>query len=1009
MTSAAPPARPTRRSALGPTILIVAGLLLLLFLSTGLVTEWMWFDQLGVSQVLRTQWLMRAILFVIGLVVMGGLVLLNLQLAYRSRPIYAPSTPEQRNLDRYREAVEPLRRVTMVALPIVIGIFAGFAANSQWDTVLMLFNGQSFGEVDPQFGLDISFYVFTLPALRFFVTFLMATVFIAALGALATHYLYGGIQLGGGPSMTRAARIQLAILGAVFALLIAVSYWLDRYSLLTQEGGRFDGAAYTDVRAGLPGKEILAGIAVVVALMLLVAMVRGTWKLPAVAVGLMVVSAIVVGGIYPALVQRFQVQPNQQDLETPFIQRNIDATLAAYGLEDVEYIDYQAIETPEAGALREDAETAASIRLMDPTVISPTFRQLQQIRQYYTFPDDLSVDRYQIDGKTQDTVLSARELYLEGLGASEQNWTNNHTVYTHGFGVVAAYGNRAASDGQPQFFEGDIPPEGALGEYEPRIYFGQESPDYSIVGAPEGTAPWEVDYPSTDDSGEVKTTYTGDGGPVISNLLLRTMYAIRFGSQEILFSERVTSESQILWDRDPRIRVEKVAPFLTVDSRAYPAVVDMDGDGTGEVVWIVDAYTTSNDYPYSARQQLQEATIDSRLVGSDGQPLTVAQQPESINYIRNSVKAVVNAYDGKVTLYAWEEEDPVLKTWDSIYPGLITPMSEMPGDLMSHVRYPEDLFKVQRTLLNAYHVTDAARFFTGSDRWRTPDDPTETGSVPQPPYYLTLRMPEQDVPAFQLTTSFILDAEQRNVLRGFAAVDGDAGDQTGVKADSYGTIRLLELDPGSSIPGPGQVQNSFRSDQAAANVLNILGSQGSEVKNGNLLTLPVGGGFLYVQPVYAQASSGTQYPLLRYVLVAFGDKVGFGTTLNQALDQVFDGDSGTEAGDADVEPTNPIDPGDPLEPAPTEEPTEGATDGGTDGAAEEPTDAPTGGAITPGFDLTTPEGRLGQALQQAKTAMDDSRQAQVDGDWAAYGEAQERLTVALQQAITAQQELDSAG
>lgn len=992
MTSAATATQSPRRSALGPTIIVLAVVVLAVFLAAGLVTEWLWFDQLGASQVLRTQWLSRAVLFVIGFVVLGGAVYLNLQLAFRSRPIYAPSTPEQRNLDRYREAIEPLRKVALLAIPAVLGFFGAVAMNSQWQLILLWLNGEPFGQVDPQFGLDLSFYTFTLPAVRFVVSFLMATVFLSAVAALVTHYLYGGVQVVPEPAVTRAARIHLGVLAAVFSLLLAVSYWLDRYSLLTQERDRFDGAGYTDIHAVLPGREILAGIAVVVAAMFVVATLRGTWKLPAIAVGLMVLAAIVVGGIYPALVQRFQVVPNEQQFEQPYIQRNIDATLDAYGLDDVDKIDYQVTLEAQAGALRADAESTASIRLMDPTIISPTFRQLQQIRQYYTFPTDLSVDRYALDDGNQDTVISVRELNLEGLGTS--NWVNNHTIYTHGYGVVAAYGNTARPDGQPRFFEGDIPSTGLLGDYEPRIYFGQQSPSYSIVGAPDGSEPREVDYPRDGAGGEVRTTYTGDGGPVVSNLMLQVLFAIKFGSQEILFSDSVTDVSQVLWDRDPRVRVEKVAPFLTVDSRAYPAVVDTDGDGAKEVVWIVDAYTTSNDYPYSKREPLQEATIDSSLLDVNGQPRTVVTSlPESVNYLRNSVKAVVNAYDGSVSLYAWDTEDPVLKSWEKVYPGLLEPYSEMSGDLMAHVRYPEDQFKVQRTILNRYHVTDAEQFFTQADFWRTPTDPTVAGRTPQPPYYLTLRMPEQADPAFSLTTSFILDDDQRNVLRGFAAADGDAGSEDGVKSEGYGKIRLLEVASGMAVPGPGQVQNNFDTDQDAANILNILNSQGSEAVPGNLLTLPVGGGFLYVQPVYAQASTGTRYPLLRYVLVAFGDKVGFAPTLDEALNQVFEGDSGADAGDSDVEPTDPIDPSDPLEPEPTE-------------GGEVETPSPTAPPITGDFDLTTPEGRLGQALADAKDAMDASRQAQVDGDWAAYGEAQDALGEALTRAIAAQEEID---
>ncbi|ACQ81130.1 protein of unknown function UPF0182 [Beutenbergia cavernae DSM 12333] len=977
-----------------PTLVVLGVVIVGVLILAQLVTEWLWFAQVGYTDVLRTQWITRTALFLLGGGLMGGAVYLNLSLAYRNRPVYAPVTPEQQNLDRYREGIEPLRRVVLIGAPIVLGLFAGGAAAGQWQTVLLAFNAEQFGEVDPQFGIDLSFYLFTLPFLRFIVSFLMAVTFLAAIGAIVTHYLYGGLQVGGsGQKISRAARIHIGILAAVFTLLIAASYWLDRYSLLSKQGDRFDGAGYADISAVLPARTILAIIAVLVALMFVFASARGTWRLPAVGVALMVVSAIVIGGIYPALVQQFRVRPNAQTLESPYIQRNIDATLAAYGLEDIETQDYEAVTQAEPGALREDAETTASIRLMDPTIISPTFQQLQQIRQYYSFPENLSVDRYELEGESRDTVISVRELNLNGLGENQRNWVNDHTVYTHGFGVVAAYGNTPTASGQPDFFQGGIPSSGALGDYEPRIYFGQNSPTYSVVGAPEGTDPWEVDYPSDESEGEVLSTYSGDGGPEVSNPFLRLLFALRFGSQEILFSDRVTPESQILYDRDPHVRVGKVAPFLTLDNRAYPAVVDQDGDGVGEVVWIVDAYTTSNEYPYSARQQLEEATIDSLVAQQEGQ-LAQGVLPESINYIRNSVKAVVDAYDGSVTLYAWDENDPVLESWENVFPDAVRPMSEIDGSLMSHLRYPEDLFKVQRTLLNSYHVTDAGQFFAGSDFWRTPNDPTQgDANIPQPPYYLTLRMPGQDESSFSLTSSFILDDDSRNVMRGFAAVDADAGSEDGVRREGYGTIRMLDLPASLSIPGPGQVQNSFNTDPDAADVLNILDQQGSEVRQGNLLTLPLGGGLLYVQPVYAQASTGTQYPLLRYVLVAFGNEIGFATTLDEALDQVFGGDSGADAGDAGVDPTDPVEP--PGDGEPTEEPTEEPTDEPT----EEPTD-------TPGADDA--QTRLSQALQDAAQAMEDSSAALAESDWTAYGEAQERLSDALERAIAAQEEIDAA-
>jgi uncharacterized membrane protein (UPF0182 family) len=999
---AAAPRRPSggaprarRRSPLGVAIVAVAIVIAALLLLAQFWTEVMWFGQAGFSRVIWTEWGMRAALFAVGFVVMAGAVFWSFTAAYRARPIYAPSTPEQATLDQYREAVEPLRRVVMIAAPVLVGFFAGVAASAQWRTVLLAFNSEPFGETDPQFGMDLGFFVFLLPALRFSVGFLISVVVIAGIAGLITHYLYGGLRVGpaaaGGPRTTPAARIHLAIVGAVLLLLFAANYWLDRYSILTNAGDRFDGASYSDVHAVIPAKGILTVVAVFVAALFIVTAFRGDWRLPAIGVGLMVVSAIAIGGIYPAVVQRFQVNPNAQELEAEYIQRNIDATLSAFDIDDVEKEQYDATTQAEEGALRSDADTAASIRLLDPQVVSPSFRQLQQNKQYYNFDDSLSVDKYEIDGESRDTVIAVRELNLDGLGQDQRNWVNDHTVYTHGYGVVAAYGNQPGPDGRPAFFEGGIPSQGAItdeeGGYEPRIYFSPKTETYSVVGAPEGTKAWELDYQAdqADDGGQVNTTFTGDAGPSVGSFGSKLLFALKFGEEQLLFSDRVTSDSQILYDRDPQQRVHKVAPWLTLDNRVYPAVVD------GRVKWIIDGYTTTDEFPYSSSTPLDEAVADT-LTTQAGAPVEL---PEEVNYIRNSVKATVDAYDGSVDLYAWDAEDPILKAWTNVFPTSVQSMDKISGDLMSHLRYPEDLFKVQRTLLAQYHVTNSAEFFSGQDFWNNPTDPTsESTTAPlQPPYYLTLQMPGQDEPSFSLTSTFIPGGNtDREVLTGFLAVDADAGNEAGVKAEDYGKLRLLELPRDTTVPGPGQVQNNFDSNPTISEQLNILQIGASTVRRGNQLTLPVGGGLLYVQPVYIQSTGGTQFPLLRKVLVAFGDDIGFADTLDEALDQVFGGDSGAQAGDAgtaeDEAPTAPptAEPG----AEPTEEPTTEPT--------EEPTDAPTG----------EPSTELEAALREAADAMEDANAAQREGDWAAYGEAQDRLQQALEDAIAAEQAQNSA-
>jgi uncharacterized membrane protein (UPF0182 family) len=746
-------------------------------------------------------------------------VLSSLAIAYRSRPIYAPVSTEQASLDRYRESIEPLRRLVLITVPVGLGLFAGSAAAQQWQSALLWWNRVPFGKVDPQFGIDIGFFVFSLPWLQFLSGFATAVVILAGIAALATHYLYGGIRLqGGGQRISPAARMHLGLLLAVFLLLRGIDYWLGRYSLTTHDSPRITGLTYTDANAVLSARTVLAVIAVLVALLFVVAAFMEGWRLiPLYGLGLMVVCAIVIGSIYPAVVQRFQVRPNELAKERPYIQKNIQATLEAYGLDKVDTQAYPARTQATAGALRDDAATIPGIRLIDPARVSPTFRQLEQNKQYYAFPDVLDVDRYPIKGVERDTVIAVRELNLDQVRAQQRNWVNDHLVYTHGYGVVAAYGNERSSDGQPVFFQSGIPSTGELGKYTPQIYFGERSPEYSIVGGHTDT-PIELDFPDDNSAGgQRNTSYAGAGGVPIGSPLNRLLYAMKFREQNILFSDQINADSKILYDRTPRERVEKVAPYLTLDGDPYPVVIG------GRVKWVLDGYTTSSHYPYSRLQTLQQATADS-VTESAGN--VVALGGQQVNYIRNSVKATVDAYDGSVTLYAWDEADPVLKAWQKAFGNTVKPLADIDGDLMSHLRYPEDLFKVQRWVLSTYHVDDAEGFFSGQDYWTVPTDPTRGSGEYQPPFFLTLQMPKQDKPSFSLTSTFIPQASQsgavREILTGFLAVDSDAGDQKGKPRPGYGTLRLLELPRNSTVPAPGQVQNQINAYPPIQTQLNIL-------------------------------------------------------------------------------------------------------------------------------------------------------------------------------------------
>ncbi|KAF2414368.1 hypothetical protein B1729_05115 [Microbacterium sp. B35-04] len=969
-TSSPPPATPSRtRRVIAITLAIIAALVVAFFVFASLYADWLWFDQLGFTEVLLTQWIARVVMFVVGFLGMAVPVWLSIQLAYRLRPVYARLSSQ---LDRYQEVVEPLRRLAMWGIPVFFGFFAGFAASAQWETTWLWFNGVATDTTDPEFHLDTGFYMFAMPFWSSLIGFASAVLLICLLVTALVSYLYGSVRVGQRElRISKSARIQLAVIAGLYLLVQAASLWLDRYKTLVESGAddRITGPGYTGVNAIIPGQTILAIVAVIVAILFFVTAIIGRWRYPLIATALLVVSAIVVGVGYPWVVNTFQVQPNRFSLEEEFYQRNVDMTHQAYGVSGLAQEDFAAVTDAEPGQLRDDAATTAQVRIMDPAIISPNVRQLEQYRSYYQFADPLDVDRYERDGVSQDTVVSVRELNLAQLG-NAADWQNSAVVYTHGYGIVVAKGNDRTGDGDPVFLERGIPASGFLtdqDDFQPRVYFGESSPPYSIVGAPADTPPAELDYPEGGDaaSGEQKTTFEGDGGPSLGNVFNRLVYALKFQAEQILFSDYVNSESQILYDRNPRERVQKVAPYLTLDNDAYPSVVD------GRIVWIIDGYTLSANYPYSSTVSLTSAISDS----SNPAPRFAL---DDINYIRNSVKATVDAYDGSVTLYAWDEEDPLLQAWQKVYPSTIEPISEMSADLMSHVRYPTDLFKVQRTILGVYHVDDARSFYQSDNRWQTPNDPQDDSAL-QPPYYLTMQMPGEEAPTYSMFTSFIPSStggNARNVLMGYLAVNSNAGAEAGVKNEDYGKLRMLVIDADTPVSGPGQVQNDFDSQPEVSSFVNILKQGDSDVLKGNLLTLPVGGGLLYVQPVFVQSSGATKLPKLQKVLVSFGTDIAFEDTLTEALDTLFGGDSGADAGDTDVEPT----PGTTAAPQPTPGPTESA----------EPTE-PT--------EPAEPTDEYQAALQEAQQALVDRQTALEQGDWAAYGEADARLTTAIERLI----------
>ncbi|OLZ67278.1 hypothetical protein AV521_25115 [Streptomyces sp. IMTB 2501] len=921
-------------------VLAVLGMAFTMF--AGFWTDWLWYRSVHYSSVFTTTlWTKIGLFSVFGLL-MAVAVGVNIWLAHRLRPPLSAMSMEQQSLDRYRMGVAPYKRWLLFAVTALVGLIAGASAAGQWRTWLMWVNGVPFHQKDPQFHLDISFYAFDLPWYRFLLGFGFAAAILCLIAAALTHYLYGGLRVTSpGARATAAATGHLSVLLGVFVALKAVAYWLDRYGLAVKSSdfkatGEWTGLRYVDANAYLPAKTILFCIAVICALLFFATLWRRTWQLPVIGFGLMVLSAILIGGLYPAIVQKFQVQPNEQAKEAPYVQKNLKATREAYGIDDAKVSEYSGQSTTkDKTTLRDGANDAASIRIMDPNIVSPTFQQLQQMKNYYGFPTNLDVDRYRTkDGKDQDTVIGLRELNLDGI--PKNNWINDHFRYTHGYGAVAAKGTEADPQGQPVFTESDMPSTGDLGAYQQAIYYGEKTTTYSIVGGPQK----EIDY--SDNNGEKTTSYTGRSGVNLDNPINRAAYAVVFNEPQILYSGAVGKGSRILYNRTPKERVEAVAPWLTIDGDAYPAVVN------GRIQWIVDAYTTSNGYPYSSRTTLGDTTADS-LTATNNNRTVVAQQNQ-VNYIRNSVKATVDAYTGEVKLYQWDTKDPVLKTWMKAFPGTVQPKNAISPDLMSHLRYPQDLFKVQRELLTRYHVTDAQTFLTGSEVWQVPDDPTNKSGSAVPPYYLSMKMPDQSRQAFSLSTTFTPNG--RDNLSAFMTVDAEAG------SSDYGKIRILKLPTSTTVDGPKQVQSQFNSEQDIAAAIKLLKGGDSDIEYGNLLTVPLDGGLLYVEPVYVRGG-GLKYPLLRKVLVTYEGKTAFENTLGEALDKVF-GTAGSTTTPPDTGTTNP-----PTSTNPT----------------------------------------VQQALNDAQKAFDTGQKA-LQGpngpDWTAYDKAQKDLKAALKRAQDAE-------
>jgi uncharacterized membrane protein (UPF0182 family) len=920
-------------------------------------TDYLWFDEVHFTGVYTGVLVTRLLLFLVIGLAMALVIAANLYLAYRLRPLLRPHSAEQATLERYRMAIQPRLGTWITVVSAVIGFFAGLSAQSRWKDWVLFQNSQSFGVKDPEFKVDVGFYVFEYPLWRYLLGVGFTAIVLSVIGALAVHYIFGGVRLQGvGDRMTSAARAHLTTLVAFFVLLKAIAYILDRRALLLEQhvSPGLYGAGYTDVNALMPAKEILAYISIVVAIAIIVfsnAVMRNlVW--PGVALALLAISAVAIGGIYPLAVQNFQVQPSLADKEAPYIARSIEATRAAFGIAETDVRPYAASSTRPPATLASDT-SAQNVRLIDPQLVSEAYTQQQQVRGFYDFGPKLDVDRYTLtNDKPQDYVVGVREINDNALTTQQQNWLNRHTVFTHGYGMVAAPANQVVCGGLPYFvsgFLGDDQQPGCASPTEeikvqqPRIYFGEQSTEYAIVGQKDEAKKTEFDRPQpNNNNAEERYTYAGEGGVPIGSFFRRLVFAIKNTESNFLLSDAVNDNSRLMYVRDPRSRVEKVAPFLTIDGDPYPAVVD------GRVKWILDGYTTAATYPYAQRINLQEETTDE--LTNRG---TVALARDNINYMRNSVKATVDAYDGTVTLYEFDDQDPVLKAWNQAFGGkLITPKALTPPTLAEHFRYPADMFKVQRNLLARFHVTEPNEYFSGQDFWQVPNVPDDPDSeVKQPPFYLNVQLPGQDSTRFQLTSA--VTPNNRDNLAALIS---------GSYVDNKPRLEILELPDQTAIQGPVQVHQRMTNNALVRSELTLLSnSNQSQVQFGNLISLPVGDGMLYVEPVYVKSGQQDAVPLLQKVLMSYGDGgtyVVLADNLKAGLDEL-------------------VKQGKSNQPATTTPPANGT----------EPPAAGTGQPV-----LT---GQLAQAAADLDKAIADVKTAQQSGDFAKYGTALQALDVAM--------------
>ncbi|MCU1459218.1 MAG: hypothetical protein JWL73_3310 [Actinomycetia bacterium] len=864
--------------AIGIAIAVLIVLLISLRGLAGFWTDQMWFKSIGQDQTWRSLLLAKLVPAFVFTAIVFVVLLANLIIADRLAPRFRSLGPEDEVIGRYQDAVAPYAFRIRIGIAILFALLFGVNVASHWQQWILFTHRVDFGKTDPNFHLDIGFYVFQLPFLKFIVQWTFNTLLMVFFITLIAHYLNGGIRLQTPfQRVTPQVKAHLSVLLGLMALVRAIQYFfVDRYELSFSSRGTVAGATYTDLHAQLPGLNLLTVIAVAAAILFLYNIFRRGWILPIIAVGLWAVVFVIVGGIYPALVQSTRVNPDEFNKELPYIRNNIAATRAAFGLDTVKVRQFDYKPNLDAAKLAADEPTIQNARLWGPDVIIRDFQSFQQLGTFYRF-NDVDVDRYLIGGRLTQVLSSVRELNQDDLPS--QTWVNRHLVYTHGYGNVVSPGNTAASDGLPTYLLSNIPPEGRIALKVPQVYFGEGLSGFSLVNAKQS----EFDYPRKGKA-DATTRYAGTGGVKIGSgaagLLRKSAFFLRFSDFNLLISNQVTANTRVLYLRDIRQRAQKAAPFLHLDADPYSAVIG------GRTVWILDAYTTSSSYPNA-----QPASVDTVAGGQ-------------VNYIRNSVKITVDAYNGTMKFYVVDAKDPIIRAYEKAFPHLFTDGSKMSPELKTHLRYPEGLFSLQTNVYSAYHVTDPRTFYNKTDLWAVSPDPGTgvvgdtvvnsgvTSSTSQPtaasssgaridPYYLILRLPGESKVQFTLLRPFVPVSRNNRLtnLVSFMVAGSDPGE--------YGKLGSFVMPSGRTVAGPEQVNNTINNTEQISQEFTLLGGHGSQVIQGSLQLIPIGNSLLYIRPIYVQGQAGSQIPAFRQVVVVYNGVAKIDDTVQDALSQFF--------------------------------------------------------------------------------------------------------------------------